>query len=247
MYGLRAMIDLTKSIDLGALDQAFTQGGNRLCFIYPNSVDVCVKVARPDRTPLIKRQQKKFPKNYKPLHYFDENHTESVEMEKINRYIGDHAFELMPKYYGMVDTNHGQGLCSELIIDSDNKISLSLKQYLWLHGLTDELNEVLALFKQRWSALGMPSKDLLLHNIVVQQVVVDGVQQIKRLVVIDGLGWAGFSFVLYNIPALARSKAARKAAKLDAAIAELLQKKATNADWGYHGWLDDKQRSVLIK
>jgi len=231
-------------IKLHNIDKAFTQGGNRLCFFDPQDNSRCIKIIRPDRTPELRRKQKKFPKNLKPLSRFDENKNELMEVERIKKSVGDEAFSLIPRYFGMVETDLGSGLSLEMIRDFDGKISLSLKQYLWVNGFTSSLKKAFALFSDSWSGLGMPSRDLLLHNIVVQQTKSQNKPpEVYRLVVIDGLGWSGLPVLYYFSKVLARAKARKKIEKLEAAMANLLAKKASNADWGYHGWLNEEQRT----
>lgn len=220
------------------IENAFTQGGNRLCFFHPDDDNLCIKIPRPDRTPELRRQQKSFPKNLKPLSHFDENKCELMELQRIEKNIGDKAFLLTPRCFGMVNTDLGEGLCLEMIKDHDGKVSLSLKQYLWINGITTSLETALAFFAEQWQHLGMPSRDLLLHNIVVQQ----DVAGVKRLVVIDGLGWSGFSFLYTGCKRLARHRAAKKITKLKQAMTQLAVKKENNVDWGYHGWLNEEQR-----
>ncbi len=229
---------MSNLIMLEDVGNAFTQGGNRLCFFHPNDDSLCIKIPRPDRTPELRRQQKPFPKNLKPLSHFDENKNELMEIQRIEKNIGDKAFSLIPHCFGMVDTDLGVGLCLEMIKDYDGKVSLSLKQYLWINGMTPSLGLALKSFAEQWQSLGMPSRDLLLHNIVVQQ----DIAGVKRLVVIDGLGWAGFTWLYTNFKSLAKGKAAKKINKLKQAITQLAVKKENNIDWGYHGWLNEEQR-----
>lgn len=227
----------TKVINLGDLGNAFSGGGNRLCFVHPGDPGRCIKVLRPDRSPAKKRREQPFPKNLKPLSAFDENEQEIRVFRRIDRYIGDAAYAYIPHFYGLVKTNLGPGVCSELIRDEDGGISITLKQYLWTHGRTTEIEQALDRFRAGWLALGMPSRHLLLHNIIVEC----RQQQPYRLVVIDGLGWPGLPLP-YWVPPLARKKAAKRLNRLDLAISALLKKKTSGEDYGYHGWLTPEQR-----
>lgn len=221
-------------------EQAFARGGNRVCFVDPRNNNHCVKVARQDRTAAIKKSEKKFPASLKPASSFDDNQEEHDVYQRIDRQIGVDAYQLIPRCFGFVETNLGRGLCSEIIKDTDEKISLTLKQYVWQSGLTDELKAAVKEFQSKWQSLGMPSRNLLLHNIVVQQ----KDSNIERLVVIDGLGWPDLVPFGYYFRSVARKKAARKASRLPAAINRLLKTKQQDGEWGYHGWMDDANRKA---
>ena len=230
----------TSVVNLGTAEHAFARGGNRLCFIDPADRNRCIKVLRPDRSPEVRRAEKKFPKSLKPLHVFDDNLSEQRVYDMIDRLTGEPAYRFIPRCFGFVDTNLGRGLCSELIRDENGLISISLKQYVWQHGVTDTLDSALRWFASGWRALGMPSRNLLLHNIVVEQ----SATGIERLVVIDGLGWADFFPLAYYLPPLARYKAARKIKSLYKAIDYLLYKKEHDIAYGYHGWLEEQKRTL---
>ena len=225
-------------LTLPTADKAFAQGGNRLCFVYPEDRKYCIKVARSDRSPEQKKAEKSFPRNLKPVRFFDENRQELRVYKNIDRWIGDSAYTLIPRHLGIIDTNYGSGFITEIITDDDGLISISLKQYVWQFGITPALEEAISVFKDHWVSLGMPSRNLLLHNIVVQQS-----KDQLRLVVIDGLGWSDIFPIAYIFPSLARRKAARKASRLDATIEQLLETQKNKGDWGYHGWLEDEKKS----
>lgn len=229
-------------IEFASLESAFSSGGNRLCFVDPTNGLRCIKIARPERAPEKKRAEKSFPGNLRPLSYFDENISDISVYKRIEKSIGRKAYQLMPECYGPVDTNFGQGLAFELIKDTDGQISMTLKQYVWLYGLTEQLKPALNTFLTLWQSFGMPSRNLLLHNIVVQQDSNKSEPTIIRLVVIDGLGWPDIVPLAYYIPSLARYKARRKTARLHNAIEGLIKKQAEGGAWGLRGWMDDEQR-----
>jgi hypothetical protein len=229
-------------IEFTSLESAFSSGGNRLCFVDPNDQLRCIKIARPERAPEKKRAEKSFPGNLRPLSYFDENISDLAVYKRIDKLVGSKAYELMPKCYGYVETNFGPGLAFEMIKDTDGQISMTLKQYVWLYGLTDQLAASLDSFLALWQSLGMPSRNLLLHNIVVQQDNNKAVPTIMRLVVIDGLGWPDIVPIAYYFAPLARYKAGRKAARIHHAVERLINKQATGGEWGLRGWMNDEQR-----
>ncbi len=233
-------VDGDACIDLGTEEDAFTRGGNRLCFIDPRDRDRCIKVLRPDRLPALKRAEKGFPKNLKPLDRFDDNVQEFRVYERIRRAIGPRAHDFIPRLHGWVQTNFGEGLCSDLIRDADGRISITLKQYLWLHGMDEAIEQVLTAFSTGWAGSGMPSRNLLLHNMVVQT----GAEGPARILVIDGLGWPDLLPLAYYWPALARRKASRKTRALRSSIESFLPKRGDRSDYGYHGWLEERQRGA---
>jgi hypothetical protein len=232
---------MTEPIALKLNGREFAQGGNRRCFVHPDDPAKCIKVAREDRTAEIRKRSARFPYNLRPASYYDENWQERKAFLAIEKSVGLAAFELVPRYYGMVETDLGPGLCSELVRDSDNRISITLKQFVWQFGMTNPLSLKLEEFKSLWRDLGMPSRNLLLHNIVVQQ----REMEIDRIVVIDGLGWPSFSTFISKIPLLAQYKAGRKVTRMEHMVTSLLGTRSSGGDWGHHGWMDESARNTM--
>lgn len=229
---------MSAEVILGGEETAFSRGGNRLCFVDPRDPDRCIKVLRPDRLPHIKRAESGFPKKLKPLASFDDNREEALVYARIQRAVGEQAFTMIPRLHGRVETDLGPGLCQQLLRDDDGRIAVSLKQYLWQRGRDAALEAPLAIFRDHWAAAGMPSRKLLTHNLVVQC----AAQQPVCIWVIDGLGWPDLLPLSRFFPALARRRAGRRVAALDASIQEQLDKRGDPGRFGYHGWLDESQR-----
>lgn len=230
-----------QTVKLGDESNLFARGGNRNCFVLPGDPDKCVKTLRADRLPAAKRREKGVKGWFRPLASFDDNQQEYLTFLRIRDLYGSSALRFTPACYGMVQTDHGNGLVTELIRDFDGAISMTLKQFVWLHGDTGQIRNAIAAFQQSWETIGLPSRSLLLHNIVVQQSAAD---VIGRFVVIDGLGWPDVLPFGWWSRTLARTKAFRKAERLDAAIRDLLAVKAGDGEWGYHGWMDDESRQM---
>lgn len=191
---------------LGDFANAFAGGDSRLCFVDPIDPGWCIKILRPDRQPAAKRSEQPWLKRLKPLQRFDENLQEIRVYQRMEQSIGQAAYRLVPRIEGLVPTNLGPGLRSELIRDDDQRISLTLQAYLACNGQNRALQAALAHFTRDWQALGMPSRRLLLHNIVVQQ----QARNPARIVVVDSLGWPDLIPVGYWIAPWARYRAARK-------------------------------------
>ena len=213
--------------------EPFAQGGNRLCFVHPEDPARCIKVRRPDFTLEDRRRKKSFPKNLKPLSSFDDNLEELRVMRVFEKRYGDSVFAHVSRCYGFEGTDMGRGLTSELIRDQDGRISQTLKKYLWDSGLNDAISHAINLFTEFWVHNSVPSRDLLLHNIVVQ---ISG-EQIERLVVIDGLGSAGLVPDRIMPQYFLHRKAQRKVINLHHRIDQLLNQRGNEDFPGYHGLL----------
>ncbi len=211
----------------------FAQGGNRLCFVHPDDPVRCIKVRRPDFTLEDRRRKKGFPKNLRPLSSFDDNLEEYRVMRGLKKRFGDSVFDHVSHCYGFEQTDMGQGLVSELIRDADGRISQTLKKYIWDHGKNDPVQMAIKALSEFWLSECVPSRDLLLHNIVVQ--LID--TEIKRLVVIDGLGSAGL-IPLDAMPVwIQRSKVKRKIMNFHQRIEQLLGQRGSCDFPGFHGLL----------
>lgn len=213
--------------------QPFARGGNRLCYVHPEDSGRCIKVRRPDFTLEDRRRKKGFPKNLRPLSSFDDNLEEFAVMAEFERHFDDTVFAHISRCYGFVDSDMGRGLCSELIRDADQQISISLKQFLWDEGYTPACRDAVEAMAAHWQAHLVPSRDLLVHNIVVQR---DG-DAITRLVVIDGLGSSGLLAGHRWPRALRRRRVASKIANLHSRIDELLACRERGEFPGTHGLL----------
>lgn len=212
----------------------FARGGNRLCFVHPDYPDRVIKVRRPDFTLEDRRRKKGFPKNLRPLSSFDDNLEESRVMARLDRRFGEALYRHVSRCYGFEDSDMGKGLVSELIRDASGRISHTLKQYIWDHGFDDNARSAVAAFCHDWEALGVPSRDLLLHNLVAQR---DEHGRIVRLVVIDGLGGSGLIPDQWLPRALLRLRARRKTRNLYERIEALLPQRGQEKFPGYHGQL----------
>ena len=212
----------------------FARGGNRLCFIHPEYPDRCIKVRRPDFTLEQLRKKKGFPKTLKPLSSFDDNLEEHRVLSEFRTHRGEAAFSVVSECFGFIETDLGKGLVSKLIRDAQGNVSHTLKQYLWDHGYTDECQQAVSQFAKHWVELALPSRDLLLHNIVVQ---LDEQGAIVGLFVIDGLGSPNF-FPYWWLPKSAqRKKAQKRIDNLHTRIQDLLALRGSDTFPGYHGLL----------
>ena len=178
-----------------------------MCFVHPDDKHLCVKVRRPDFTLRDLRKRKGFPKTLRPLSSFDDNLEEFEVLSGFQKKYGDKAFEHISHCSGFQETDLGKGLVSELIRDHDGRISLNIKQYIWEEGVTDSFLVAFETFCAFWLDMAIPSRSLLIHNVIVQKGEQD---QVSRLVVIDGLGYPGIIPEFLLPKSFYRKKAARK-------------------------------------
>ena len=214
--------------------EPFARGGNRLCFVHQDYPDRVIKVRRPDFSLEERRRRKGFPKNLRPLSSFDDNAEENRTMIALDRQFGAPLYQHVSRCFGFEDTNMGKGLVSELIRDASGRISHTLKQYIWDNGYDDNARAAVEKFCAYWETLGVPSRDLLLHNLVAQR---ESSGKIVRLVVIDGLGSSGLIPARFWPHSVLLSKARRKTADLHQRIGKLLSQRGQDKFPGYHGQL----------
>lgn len=214
-------------------EKPFAQGGNRLCFVHPDDPSLCVKVRRPDFTLVDLRRKKGFPKSLRPLSSFDDNLEEYQVMRSFDQRYGEAIYQHVSRCCGFVDTDLGKGLVSELIRDDDGGISQTLKKYIWDHGNSAKCVHAAETFSRFWQRHCVPSRDLLLHNIVVQLRDDD----IDRLVVIDGLGSSGLIPFYWLPQGMQRAKVERKISNFYMRIDKLVAQRTNDKLPGVHGEL----------
>ncbi len=162
---------------------AFGSGGNRLCYRHPSHPERCLKVARPDRTPEIRRAQKGFPANLRPLSTYDENLVEQQTLQYLHDNYPKQITAHLPKSYGIVETDLGSAHETDLICDANGLISQTLEQYVWDNGLNEIAEQAIDEFKANWSIQPPNTRDLIPHNFVIQIKNGNG-----HLILIDGYG-----------------------------------------------------------
>src|SRR5690606_17945131 len=162
-------------------------------------------------------------------------------MTGLERAFGEPLYQHVSRCHGFAATDMGPGLVSELIRNDSGAIAETLKKYIWDNGFDSACQQAVTAFCGHWVALAIPSRDLLLHNIVVQR----AADRIVRLVVIDGLGSSGLLPFSWLPRSLRRNKVERKIANLYQRIDTLLGQRGEEKFPGYHGLLlhDDAQPS----
>ena len=161
----------------------FASGGNRLCFRHPKNSESCLKVIRPNRTPAIRRAEKRFPANLRPLSAYDENRVELVTLNYLHSNYPSQITRHLPRSFGLVKTDLGTAHETELICNSDGRISQTLEQYIWGNGMNSTVKQAIRIFKKDWSTKPPNTRDLIPHNFVIK---LDA--ESAHLILIDGFG-----------------------------------------------------------
>ncbi len=171
-------------------DEDFIAKGNeRACYYHPNDRAKTIKITFENNNRKKSKQSAKEIKYYKQLE---------------NR--GLKNWKHLPKYFGEVKTNKGDGFIIELIKDYDGEVSKSFAYYLQKDSLQKYEKQV-EIYKQYFLKYciifnyGMMPKNILLRKISLDE---------SELVLIDGLGDVSHFTILNYIPYFARRRINRR-------------------------------------
>ncbi|MFG0274538.1 MAG: YrbL family protein [Phycisphaerales bacterium] len=198
----------------------FAVGGRRWCFVDPRDPGRCIKVNRTDALRYGRTQ----PGLILPAKWrraYDNNLDDHRQLGSLMRRIGDESYDHLPRTYGFVETDLGQGLVIDLFRDRDGAISRTLRELLCTGAdpaQFDSALDDLGAFMVRHRVL---TRKLLDHNIVAQDT-----DRGWRLHIIDGVGEGAFVPVRRLVPALARRRIAERIEEFRAVMRE----RAANPD-----------------
>lgn len=192
----------------------FAVGGRRLCFVDPRDPSRCVKVNRTDDRRVGRTQ----PGMLLPAsrrRAYDNNADERRVLGALMRRLGPERYDHMPRVHGDVETDLGRGLVLDLVRDRDGAISRSLRELICAGADPADFDETIDELGAYLLANRIPTRTLLEHNIVAQDL-----GGAWRLHIIDGVGDRAWIPLAQWIPPLARAKTR---ARLDAFRARLRQ------------------------
>ena len=118
----------------------FAEGGNRKCYVHPNNPDRCLKVIH---SGLLEKIIKNKPwyKKLRSKNSFDDNLREQKAYNQKALISNDpRIWNHLARWYGMIETDVGMASETELI-KNDNQIAETLENYLFTHGLTEEIKK----------------------------------------------------------------------------------------------------------
>lgn len=211
----------------------FARGTHRACYRHPGREDLCVKVMTEHWTR--NKRWTKIPKWLRPFRSkwrFHENLTEMRFTNLLWKRIGDSCWDFIPRSHELVETDIGEGLTVDLVRNHDGTIALSLAEYIWRNGLTDECRKAIDgmwenFRRHRIFASGRPD------NVAVS-VAADGS---CKCYAIDALGLPSFIPLAMYIPAKARKRFEKLMASQNARIEALLEKRESESAEEQKGFL----------
>jgi hypothetical protein len=164
------------------------KGLHRECFVHPEDPERCIKIVVSGSGNENRREQG----------YYAELTNKGV------------SWEMLPKFYGLVETNLGEGAVFDLIRDYDGRISLTLRHYLASKPLTSLHEAALR------GALKALKSYLLRHLIITMTLKPKNIlfqldsPETGKLVIVDNIGNSDFIPVVKYSSRLAKWKISRK-------------------------------------
>lgn len=143
------------------------RGGHRTVYPHPHDAGLCVKVLHEPWKEINRRLNDPF-RWIRPRRHFDENRGELHELTKLRRKLGPLLTQHFPTAHGLVDTDLGEGLVVDRIVDEDGQTSLTLKNHLWLNDLDAACQEALEAFWDFLLEHRIMVRDPQPHNLIVQ-------------------------------------------------------------------------------
>ena len=196
--------------------EPFAIGGTRRCYIHPQDERLCVKVLRPDRTPVARHQAAQGWRRLKGKRGFDDQRKERKAYDALLK-RGWRNWRHVPRYHGTVATDRGIGIVTDLQRNCDGDFPLNLEELL-PNGMTDALASAIAEFKAWLRQDLFLSRDLLPHNILA---VAESPCR-YRLMIVDGIGNSEMLPLSSYSKTFARMKVERKIRKFDYRVRILL-------------------------
>jgi hypothetical protein len=165
----------------------FAQGGNRLCFVHPLKKDRCLKISLKGQSEKAKRNAAWY-KKLRSTESFDDNLREkSAYQQKSLKNNNPNTWKHLARWYGMVETSLGLASETELILGKNHSIAITLEEYLFTFGMTDEIKIALEDFESWLRSSLILTKNIIPHNIVL------GYEDNSIVLkIVDGLGSSSF-------------------------------------------------------
>lgn len=124
-------------------DKYFIKGNNKIVFLLDEFPNKCLKISTKERLKELRRSNKHWYKKIRPLSCFSDNLKDIKGYRIIDKKKAYELYKYIPNYYGVIQTNLGDGLLIEYINDS-----MSIFDYIKKYGFNNKLQqEIKDLFK----------------------------------------------------------------------------------------------------
>ncbi len=193
--------------------EPFAIGGTRRCYLHPSDPSRCIKVLREDRTPEKRRELATGLKKFRSVSHWDDQDKEISAYRDLMRRHGSELWRHVPRFLGVVETDLGTGIVTQVFRNFDSTFPLNLDQQV-PHGIDKPLEEAIGTFKTWLRKELVLTRDLLPHNIIAVREDVNRC----RLVIVDGLGNSEWIPISSWSKAIARRKIERKIVKFEGRI-----------------------------
>ena len=164
----------------------FAEGGNRVCYVHPDNINLCLKISKPE---VVKKMRSNAPwyKKLRSEQSFDDNFREErAYQQRAVKRNPKKIWRHLARWHEFVGTSKGLASCTELITNND-KVALNLEEYLFSKGRTSEINNALKDFEMFLKETKLLTKNIIPHNLAVKEN--DSGLTLK---IIDGLGCMSF-------------------------------------------------------
>jgi hypothetical protein len=165
---------------------------------------------------------------------YDENHKDHRALTSIFNKLGDRAKSNLPASYGIVNTDKGPALETDLIRDEDGSISISFKEYLYSFGYDKQCERAITRLKKFILSAPIPIRDLFPHNISMRRAI-DGTMEAY---IVDGLGMPNsFQFWL-NLTSVSKLRNNKKFIRLLRSVDRTISNRANGIQPKRNGMLE---------
>jgi len=127
--------------------EPFANGSHRDVYRHPGREDRCLKLMTEDwKDSLRWKKANVISRMIRPNGYYSESHGELYFSNDLERRLGSAGWNFVAQARGFVDSDLGPVLEVNLIRDYDGKISRTLKEHVWRHGLLPTYEQALDVF-----------------------------------------------------------------------------------------------------
>lgn len=201
--------------------EPIARGGHRTVYVHPDDPKLCVKVLHQPWQQINRRLNDPF-RSVRPRRHYDENRSELHELLKLKRKLGIDLTDHFPEPHGLIDTDFGEGLVVQRILDHHGQTSLTLKQHLWLYGFDGPCRQAVDDFWRFLLARRIMVRDPQPRNLIVQH---RRNEPGLRIIMIDGFGSSDLLPIRSWFSGLTARKLATRRRRTERGIARELEHK----------------------